>query len=114
MTRQATNHVGDKSVDDVTVQDNPEAERFEARLGKNVAIAEYTLVGDAIKFTHTEVPEGLEGRGIGSRLVHEALESAKQRGLAVVPMCSFVAAYIREHPEYLDLVHPTHRTSPEL
>jgi predicted GNAT family acetyltransferase len=96
---------------EITVTDNPEAGQFEAHIGDDVAVAEYTRMENTIMFTHTEVPERLEGRGIGSQLIHEALESVKQRGLMVVPMCSFVAGYIREHPEYLDLVHPTHRAA---
>ena len=33
------------------------------------------------------------------------------RGLAVLPVCPFVADYIRRHPEdYLDLVVPSMRT----
>lgn len=99
---------------DVVVQDNPEAQRFEASVGNDMAIAEYRLVGNAIMFTHTEVPESLEGRGIGSQLVREALESARARDLAVIPMCSFVADYIREHRDYLELVHPTHRAALDL
>jgi uncharacterized protein len=95
----------------ITVRDNSEEGQFEARLGNDMAVAKYTRIGNAFMFTHTEVPEELEGRGIGSRLVHEALESAKQRGLTVIPMCPFVASYIREHPEYLELVHPRHRAA---
>lgn len=112
MTKQTANQQnGDVSRQRVSVHDNQEAGQFEAHIGDDVAVAEYTRVGDAIMFTHTEVPEKLEGRGIGSQLVYEALKSAKERGLSVIPMCSFVAGYIREHPEYLDLVHPTHRSA---
>ena len=101
----------DARAPDETVSDNRDARRFEARVGDEIAVAEYDLVGDGIVFTHTEVPEALEGRGVGGRLVREALESARRRGLKVVPMCSFVAAYIRRHPDYLDLVDPAHRAA---
>ena len=53
---------------------------------------------------HTEVDEGLEGRGLGSRLVADALADVRARGLTVTPLCPFVAAYIRTHPEDADLV----------
>lgn len=65
-------------------------------------------------FSHTEVLEALEGQGIGSQLVHEALEAAKGRGLAVAPTCSFVTGYIRRHPEYRDLVHLVRRAAFQL
>ncbi|GAA5515009.1 hypothetical protein Dcar01_03773 [Deinococcus carri] len=93
----------------ITVQDNPQAGRFEARVGEHLAIAAYRRVGDALMFTHTEVPEALEGQGVGSRLVHDALAEVRARGLQVIPMCPFVAAYIRRHPEDQDLVQPQYR-----
>nr|MDQ2879460.1 N-acetyltransferase [Pseudomonadota bacterium] len=32
------------------------------------------------------------------------LDSARDRGLKVVPQCPFVAAYIAKHPEYRGLL----------
>ena len=51
---------------------------------------------------HTEVDESLEGQGLGSRLVADALADVRARGLTVTPLCPFVAAYIRTHPEAAD------------
>jgi uncharacterized protein len=45
-----------------------------------------------------------EGKGYGSKLVVFALEEVRRRGLHAIPACPFVAAYIRKHPEYLDVV----------
>jgi predicted GNAT family acetyltransferase len=53
---------------------------------------------------HTEVEPRAEGTGLGSQLVTEALDDIRARGLRVVPLCPFVAAYIRRHPDYADLV----------
>lgn len=94
---------------DVVVQDNPEARRFEARLGDHLAVAEYDLEPDCITFTHTRVPDALAGRGIGSKLAKACLQSARDRGLQVKPKCSFIAGYIQKHPEYQALLHPTCR-----
>jgi predicted GNAT family acetyltransferase len=88
------------------VQDNPEAKRFEAHLEGQLAVAEYHLGNDIITFTHTEVPEALEGKGVGGELVKAALEAARERELKVVPLCPFVANYIRRHKKYRDLVLP--------
>lgn len=89
-----------------TVRDNPAARRFELDAGGDIAIANYRIDGDTILFTHTEVPARLQGRGIGSTLVRGALDAARARGLKVVPLCSFVADYIRRHKEVQDLVDP--------
>jgi predicted GNAT family acetyltransferase len=88
------------------VRDNVAAKRFELDTDGALAIALYRLDGNTITFTHTEVPPRLQGRGIASRLVRDALENARARGLRVVPMCSFVADYVRRHPEFHDLVEP--------
>ena len=57
-----------------------------------------------IIYTHTEVPDALEGRGIGSKLARTVLDYARAAHLAVVPSCPFIRAYIARHPEYQDLV----------
>ncbi|MEP7028866.1 MAG: GNAT family N-acetyltransferase, partial [Candidatus Eisenbacteria bacterium] len=51
-----------------------------------------------------EVPEALAGRGVANALARHALEAARARGLHVVPLCPFVASYIRRHDEYADLI----------
>ena len=87
-----------------SVIDNTEEQRFELPVDERVAFINYRIRGNAIVMAHTEVPEELEGQGIGSALVRGALDLARQRHLNVVPSCPFVSAYIRQHPEYLDLV----------
>jgi predicted GNAT family acetyltransferase len=89
---------------DLAITDNRQASRFEARVNGQLAVAEYRRQGDAIVFTHTEVPEALEGRGIGSALARAALDAARAEGARVVPACPFMADYIESHPEYADLV----------
>jgi len=63
--------------------------------------------GDGVvAFLHTEVDPQKQRRGLGSALVREALDDARARGLRVVPLCPFVEAYVRAHPEYGDLAVP--------
>jgi predicted GNAT family acetyltransferase len=89
------------------IVDNPEKHRFEADLGDgSFGIAQYRLDPGTITFTHTEVPEAHEGQGIGSALIRFALRSARERGLRVIPICPFFAAYIKRHPEEQDLLDP--------
>ena len=96
-------------LDNVIVDNNEAAQRFEAKVDNHVALMHYKRAGDSIIFTHTEVPEALEGHGIASRLAKTALEQARAEHLAVVPLCPFVASYIRRHPEYQELVDPEYR-----
>lgn len=89
-----------------SVRDNPAEQRFELAGDGGVAVAYYRRARNAITITHTEVPPAMKGGGAGSRLVKGALDLIRAEGLAVVPQCPFVAAYIGRHPEYADLVRP--------
>lgn len=95
--------------DDLKVEHNEAAQRFEATVEGRLAVAEYERDGDAIVFTHTGVPAALRRRGIASELARAALETARAQRLTVVPRCPFVAGYIARHPEYADLVSPQDR-----
>lgn len=95
---------------EIVVRDNPEERRFETTIDGHLAIAEYRLVEGAIMFTHTAVPDELEGRGVGSALVRAGLKAARERKLQVMPVCTFFAGYIKRHPEEQDLLHPTYRS----
>ena len=92
---------------DVTaLRDNSRLHRFELDADGHTALAWYKLAPGVITFTHTEVPEALAGRGIGSALVRGALEQVRTRGLKGVAKCPFVAAYIARHAEFADLLLP--------
>ncbi|TPG15540.1 GNAT family N-acetyltransferase [Sphingomonas oligophenolica] len=86
------------------VHDNAAEQEFEIEVEGHRAIAAYQREGGTIVFTHTKVPPEIEGRGVGSKLIRAALDSARDQGLQVVPQCPFVAAYIDRHPEYRDLL----------
>jgi predicted GNAT family acetyltransferase len=88
----------------VHIVDNPGEQRFEARVDGRVAFAQYIRRPGEITFTHTEVPEELQGHGLANALARTALDAARGEGLAVVPRCPFIASYIARHPEYQALV----------
>ena len=87
-----------------TLVDNAAEKRYELDLGDDMAVIEYVLGKGIIVLTHTEVPPKYEGQGIGMELVRGALENIRKKEIKVVPQCPFVAAYIRRHPEWMDLV----------
>jgi uncharacterized protein len=93
----------------VAVTNNEAAHRFEAKLGNATALITYRRRGDRIVFLHTEVPADFEGKGVAGKLVRAALDFARANNLRVVPLCSFVASYIRKHPEYQDLLPQSER-----
>ncbi len=88
------------------VTDNTAESRYELGVGGKTAVLGYERKGGTIYLTHTEVPEELEGQGIGSRLVKHVLDKARADGEKVAPWCPFVRTYIDRHPEYEDLVAP--------
>jgi predicted GNAT family acetyltransferase len=87
-----------------SVRNNKDEGRFEVEVEGQLAVSNYQIKGDTIFFTHTEVPEALEGRGIGNILARVALDYARANRLRVVPRCKFIASFIKRHPEYQDLV----------
>ena len=59
---------------------------------------------NTLDLQHTVVPPEARGQGAGSRIVGAALDHARAHGLRVVPSCPFVGEYLRDHPEYGDVV----------
>ena len=86
------------------VTNNEAQQRYELDVGGDLAVAAYRRQGNVVTFTHMEVPQALEGIGIGTRLIAAALEDVRQRGLRIVPECPFVASYVARHPDMHDLV----------
>lgn len=94
----------DNDVNGLTVTHNQPAGQFEVAFEQGLAFLTYQLSGDRMFVLHTEVPEVLEGHGIGGKLAAAALDHARNEGLRVVLYCEFVTAYVERHPEYADLV----------
>ena len=84
--------------------DNEEKKRYEFQIDGHTPLLEYIKAKGKIYLTHTEVPPQLEGRGIGSALIKQVLEDIEQKELTLVPLCPFVAMYIKKHPEWRKLV----------
>lgn len=87
-----------------TLVDNSNKKRYEFQLPEHTPLIEYIRTKDKIYLTHTEVPTALEGQGIGRELVRQVLEDIKAKDLTLIPLCPFVAAYIKENPEWRELV----------
>ena len=89
----------------LSLQNNVARHRYEAiEDGEVVGFSEYNMLHDSIVFTHTEVLH--EGKGVGSFLANGALDDARKQGKHVVPDRPFIAAHLRKHREFIDLVTP--------
>ena len=77
----------------IEIPETPEARRCEARVdGALAGFADYRDSESTRSFVHTEVDPAFGGRGIGSRLVDEALRATIAEGRRIRPLCSFVVA----------------------
>lgn len=86
------------------VRNNTDENRYELSVDGHLAATYYRIADAVITFVHTEVPDALAGRGVGSTLIKGALDQVRAAGLKVVPQCPFVRAYIEKHPDYADLL----------
>lgn len=86
------------------VVNNAKKFRFEVISGALISKLDYRLGRDTMALIHTEVPDELQGQGIGSAMVRTALQHARDNELIVLPYCPFVAAYLERHPEWSDIV----------
>lgn len=95
----------------VRIVDVAERSRFEAFVeGELAGFLDYVRLPGLVTFTHAEVFERYEGKGVGSALARVGLDDAWERAARVLPACPFVADWITRHPEYQHLVQkPTSR-----
>ncbi|WP_338811878.1 GNAT family N-acetyltransferase [Bernardetia sp. Wsw4-3y2] len=94
-----------KQIHKEAIYQNGDKKRFEWNVEGKTAFIEYILNNqDEIFLTHTEVPQELEGKGIGSKLVKAVLDYIKEENWTVYPTCPFVGSYIKKNEEYQSLV----------
>ncbi|MGY2703262.1 GNAT family N-acetyltransferase [Nocardioides sp. HB32] len=97
---------------DVATSKNPQAGRYEAHIdGELAGFAEYQLTDRLVVFTHTEVDDRFEGRGVGSAIARFGLDDVRGTGKQVLPLCPFIKGWIEKHPDYQDLVHAVPRST---
>lgn len=81
------------------VTDNQAESRFELDVGGHRAELLYRRNGKRLVLIHTQVPEQLEGHGIGGALVAAAIDRAVRDGMTVVPLCPFARSWLERHPD---------------
>ena len=83
---------------------NAASQRFESKVDGLLCRCDYRMHGNTMMLVHTEVPPQLEGRGIASLLVRAAFDHARQNGMDVLPVCSYVRTWVERHPEVSPLL----------
>jgi len=66
--------------------------------------ADYRLSGATLYIDHVESPVRLRGSGAAGRLMAALAADAKERGLKIVPICGYAAAWLRRSREFSDLL----------
>lgn len=85
---------------DLPLINNEAIHNFELLVDGERAFIDYKLKGEKIYLIHTEVPVALEGKGVAGAMVTKALEYIDQHHLKLVPLCVYVQAYLKKHPEW--------------
>ena len=97
---------------EVTVTNNPDRQRYEAAVDQ-AAVAgfvDYQQTDELVVLTHTEVDPTFEGRGVGGALARAALDDIRERRLKALVICPFILGWLRNHPEYQDLLYNAPRS----
>lgn len=94
----------------IAVSDEPAQHRYTVTVDGVAAGAAYYKVRDGrVVFTHTEVDPVWEGHGVGSALARAALDDVRRTGRQAIPLCPFIAGWLRRHPDQLDVVDERYR-----
>ena len=62
------------------------------------------ISGTALTVYHTEVNPEMEGKGLARKMFDEMVRYAREKGLQVIPLCTYVHAQFKRHPnEFEDI-----------
>lgn len=76
--------------------------------GERLAEMEISIKDGNLTVYHTEVAEVLKGQGVGAKLISRMTSYARENNLKVIPLCPFVHAQFKRHPEqYTDIWNKT-------
>ena len=84
---------------------NNEAElRFETPTGDEFAYIDYRWYQDTLVLLYVFVPVPYRGKGHSQALIEYAMNYAREKKVKVMVYCSYIARYLRLHPEHADLL----------
>ncbi|GAA1176032.1 N-acetyltransferase [Streptomyces hebeiensis] len=77
--------------------------------GQRAGLTEYRDLAVQRVFFHTEIDEAFAGQGLAPQLVREALADVRASGMRIVPVCPYVAKFLKRHDEFADITDPATR-----
>ena len=86
------------------ITNNEREQQFEVIVEGEKALIQYRFKDGALVLMHTAVPDKLGGRGIATALAEYAFSYARAHHFPVIVYCPFVAAWLKRHPEQMDIV----------
>lgn len=90
--------IGGDLADEVAVARSASGERYEITVNGVVAGFAAILESDThVAFTHTEVDDAYQGRGLAQRLAAESLADVAASGRTIIPLCPYIARYLRRN-----------------
>jgi predicted GNAT family acetyltransferase len=86
---------------------SPEGGRYAATVEGIQGEAELTFTQRGptlISADHTLAPESMRGTGAALALVQHMIADAREHGFKIVPICPYVRAQYRKHPDWRDVM----------
>jgi len=78
------------------------------------AYLRYSIEGDKMHLIETYTPPQHRGKGVAKAMVDKAVEVAREKGLKIVPICSYSVYYFLKNPQFRDvLAEPYNRMGDE-
>lgn len=91
----------------ITKQDDGRKGRYVATVAGIAAEAELTFTHrgpDLISADHTGAPDELKGTGAAAALVDYLIADARRTGFKIIPICPYVRALYKKHPDWQDVM----------
>lgn len=79
---------------------NDTGKQFEMEVEGLKAVIVFQEHHSTMSLLHTEVPPELEGKGVATAIIEKTLAYLEKNHFRLIPLCPFVVAYIKRHPEW--------------
>jgi predicted GNAT family acetyltransferase len=89
---------------ELNIINNEKESRFEIKLPNDYAFVDYRWRNDVLELMYIFVPVPYRGKGIAEELIKFVLDDALANNRKIVVYCSWIAGYVRSHPEYHSLM----------